>query len=76
MSFKSAMIYLLLTVVAVLTVVLAREGGEAIRTSAEPVKAQSYVQISDDIRRTDDHERGVSCYRSTGGYLSCVKVNQ
>lgn len=34
-------------------------------------------EIGNNIWRTDDHERGVSCYRSaqSGGTLSCVKVN-
>ena len=41
---------------------------------AEPVKQQEYVVISSGIQRTDDLEKGVSCYKYSGGSMSCVKV--
>lgn len=44
--------------------------GEASRTD----RAQKAVPIGNGIERTDDPERGVSCYRSraNGAALSCV----
>lgn len=40
------------------------------------IKAAQAEPIGNNIWRTDDNERGVSCYRSaqSGGTLSCVKV--
>lgn len=35
-----------------------------------------YKEIGNGIKRTDDLEKGVSCYIYYGSKLSCVKVNQ
>lgn len=42
----------------------------------EPVKPIEYVIIGNGIHRTDDLEKGVSCYSKNSGQFSCVKVSQ
>lgn len=42
--------------------------------NAEPVKQQEFVVIGNGINRTDDLEKGVSCYVWKSAQLSCVKV--
>lgn len=35
-----------------------------------------YVDIGNGISRTDDLEKGVSCYKYTGGSMSCVLTKE
>lgn len=76
MTYKSFIVLIILSVltsgaIAFISVATTK----ASTYTAEPMKQREYVNIGNGIRRTDDHEKGISCYVASGGSMSCVKVN-
>ena len=73
MTFKS---FIAVLIVSVLT--SAAIGGSSVRmstaTDAQGQPVEEFVVIANGIKRTDDLEKGVSCYKYSGGSMSCVKV--
>lgn len=74
MTFKS---FIAVLIVSVLT--SAAIGGISVRmstaTDAQGQPVEEFVVIANGIKRTDDLEKGVSCYKYSGGSMSCVKVS-
>lgn len=79
MLFKNFIALIIASVLAAIAIagvsIYASSTATNAQVPAQPVKQREYVNIGNGIRRTDDHEKGISCYIAAGGSMSCVKVS-